>query len=283
MPLLWQPPHYGPARVGAGVHLFTPEHIAVTDDSSDIETDAVNSANDLARFFVEVSELPPAEVRDVTDAAADGIKQTADRNKVVKTLVSARKLADDEQGQAFAGGSLHATREITSAFGTASIDESTTPTRSKNKCVKLGVALADLDFAGADRILFASQQEFDDELSLGGQAWVDGRQYAMTRAITGFRTRLEQRVIALVHDGLNGNRTASVLAVLLFVAVTGPNRRRVTRSLGPSTEPVLDELDQHRYISCADDTDSPRLKLTKKGLLMVRRLMRGEEYEPEPV
>jgi hypothetical protein len=231
--------------------------------------------------------LDALAVPEISDGAAQTLRTelpaTVAKLGLVTQLVDAQA-ASVTWHQGFASGTAHAFGAIVDAFEQRLVEHSEVADGAVAQepvedrvCTEMGRKLADLRFTACWQLVHAVRGSASNETVDGARGYVEGREYALKRAVTSLRARLEDRVgRAIAFDDM-ADDVRDALTALLYIAVTDASEPRVRGALGERAAAGLSALDKAEFISCLRGGDHPPLMVTALGAAEAHRLSRAFE------
>ena len=243
----------------------------------ELETRLVSLANGAGEVIEGIALAKDAAGSDRATEVLAEIETLAGEYGLVDDVYDAAKCANADL--AFASGVLHGVSRLIEAFG-EEIHAGDGPVGSKPgegvpQCDRAGRALRYLQFGLASASVSAVRRRATIEETELGHAYLEGVQYALRRATSTFRVRLERYVSEMMPDRFDSDLKKD-LAVLVLVAATDATSTRITESFGESFDGVLPRLRDRNLVEARDETNPYTLRVTKAGANEVFRILRDE-------
>lgn len=252
----------------------------VVDEDEALSSASSRIANGLGAYLDELA-VPDHDQEFVANLAAEAA-EVAERYNLMASLEVARHSEERTWQEGFASGTAHAFGEIVESYQERiavqpDLDPDAVEAAAPRVCTNMGRNLADLRFTDGWRIVHSVRGTSSQESTEAAKGYIDGMEYALKRALTSLRARVEDRASRALSSESFADDLRKRLVALLYVAVTEATIEQVRGVLGTAIADEITSLDDDRMIKCTREADSPPLRVTPRGAAEAYRLAR--EFE----
>ncbi|HTN99739.1 MAG TPA: hypothetical protein VL068_03590 [Microthrixaceae bacterium] len=256
------------------------EPIAPNDTDEELSSASSRIANGIGIYLDEIA-VPDEDQQYIAGLASEA-EDIASRFNLMQNLDAARDATDRTWQEGFASGTSHAFTEIVASYQERiveqpKIDPDVAEEAGARVCTNMGRSLADLHFTDGWRLVHSVRGTSAREEVPAAKGYIDGMEYALKRALTSFRARVEDRATRALASEANDADARKRLVALLYIAVTEATIDQVRDVLGYEIADEVEELDNAHFVRCTFKADAPPLQITPRGAAEAYRLAR--EFE----